>query len=136
MSLSRLSRRLDKVADRLADGITRYVVILGEEIAEELVPNTPVDTGYARGNWRPSINAPSPVPVSFLDPTGAATIARIKATARQFRPGDTLFIVNRAPYIGRLNAGSSPQAPAGFVQESIATGRRRAASRANRGGLL
>lgn len=136
MSLARLSRRLDRVADRLTSGVQRFVAILGQELAEELVPATPVDTGYARGNWRPSLNAPSPVPVSVLDPTGAATIARITVTARQFRVGDTLFLVNRAPYIGRLNAGSSPQAPAGFVQESIVKARRNARSRAAREGLL
>jgi len=39
---------------------------------------------------------------------------------------ESVHISNDAPYIGRLNAGSSSQAPAGFVQRAIADGIRAA----------
>lgn len=95
---------------------------IGEEIGRELVPATPVLTGYARANWRPSLNEPASVPVSFLDPSGEATISRIALVARRYSLGDTFFLVSWCPYIEALNDGSSPKAPAGFVQMSIEKG--------------
>lgn len=131
-----LSRRLRRTSRRLTVNIERTVADVMGEIGERLVPATPVLTGFARGNWRPTVNAPSPVPVSALDPTGAATVARIHAVARQFRVGDTLYLVNRAPYIGELNQGSSPQASAGFVQREVRAAASIALERARLRGLL
>lgn len=134
--LATLSRRLDRVADRITKGVERFGSDIFRRIGEEIVPATPVDTGFARGNWRPSLNAPSPIPVSILDPTGAATVGRITSVARQFRVGNRMFLVNRAPYIVKLNQGSSPQAPAGFVEEAIERGIRKAVRTAQTRGLL
>ena len=120
--LSTLERRLDRVAERLTDGVQEMVGAVIEEIGNEVVSATPVLTGFARANWRPSLNAPITDPVSFLDHSGAATISRIVTVARRWKVGDTAFIVNHAPYIGELNAGSSPQAPAGFVKDATARG--------------
>jgi hypothetical protein len=125
-TLRQLEARLASVAQRLELGVSAVIGTVGVSIGAELVPATPVDTGYARANWRPSLNAPAEGPLTALDPTGAATVARIGAVAKRFRPGDTFFIVNNAPYIGRLNAGSSPQAAAGFVQEAVRRGTARA----------
>lgn len=119
-----LANRLDEIADNLTNGVTRLIVTVTTEIGDELVPRTPVDTGFARANWRPSVNAPAVNPLTQNDPTGQATTARIAVVARRWTPGDTIFIRNNAPYIGDLNAGSSPQArPAGFVQRAVAKGR-------------
>ena len=115
-------RRLDRIARRMTAGVELLVQNVAEEIGDAVVIYTPVDTGYARGNWRPSLNAPAGAPISVLDPTGQATVARIVAVARQYRVGQTLYIVNNAPYIGSLNEGSSPQAPPGFVQDAIRDG--------------
>lgn len=60
--------------------------------------------------------------MTFNDPTGEATTGRIAITARRYKVGDTIFIRNNAPYITRLNEGSSPQAEAGFVQNAIRDG--------------
>lgn len=136
MPSARLTRRLNRVASRLTEGLERVVAEVTEEIGRELVPATPVDTGFARGNWRPSLNAPATVPVTNNDPTGAATIARITTVARQYRVGDTVYITSNIPYIERLNEGSSPQAPAGFVQKSVRAGTARALVRINQTGLI
>ncbi len=121
-TLRQLSGRLRRVELRLNRGIEQLIGTVGDEVGKALVPATPVDTGFARGNWRPTLNVPASRPVTFLDPTGAATIARIKAVSQSFRLGDILFIVNNAPYIGLLNAGRSPQASAGFVAASVEKG--------------
>ncbi len=117
-----LERRLNRVARRLTRNTEALMTAVVEDIGRELVPATPVDTGFARANWRPSLNAPATTPVSFLDPTGSATIARIDTVAKRFRIGDEAWIVNRAPYIGNLNAGSSPQAPPDFVRDAARRG--------------
>ena len=120
--LRQLENGLKIIVNNIEDGVVGAIIVIGEGLAREIVPATPVATGLARGNWRPSLNAPSTRPLTFLDPTGAATIARIIAVSRSYRLGDTIFIVNRVPYIGDLNRGSSPQAPAGFVDTAIKAG--------------
>ena len=102
---------------------------MGEEIGEEVVPATPVDTGFARANWLPGLNAPPVVTVTRNDKTGRGAISRIAVVSRQFKAGDTLYITNNAPYIGALDAGSSPQAKKGFVKAAVARAKRTVFSR-------
>lgn len=125
-TLRELESRLDLIARRLEFGVGVLVTAIATHIAQELIPATPVDTGRARGNWRPALNAPPATPISVLDPTGQATISRIAVVAARFRPGDTLFISNLVEYIGQLNRGSSPQAPPEFVEMAIERGFRSA----------
>lgn len=120
--ISDLDARLDSVADRLTAGVEDLFADMMKFVAAAVVISTPVDTGFARGNWRPSVNTPSTTPTSVLDPTGAATIARATAVGRFWRVGDTAFLTNNAAYIGRLNQGSSPQADAGFIRAAIVEG--------------
>ena len=120
--LASLDRRLNRVADRLTEGVEEMVGDIVEAVGVEVVTDTPLLTGFAKANWRPTLNAPATDPVSFLDPSGAATISRITTVARRWKVGDTAFIVNHAPYIGELNAGSSPQAEAGYVEAATARG--------------
>jgi hypothetical protein len=55
---------------------------------------TPVKSGYARSRW--------------------------KATFEKDINGETIGLIdNDAPYIGRLNAGSSKQAPAFFIEQVL-----------------
>ncbi len=130
-TLRQLERRLNQVVQRLNVGIGVVVATVGSTIGQAVVigpPGTgsPVKTGFTRGNWRPSLNAPAEGPLAFLDPSGAATVAKIRAVASRYRPGDVLFIVNHTPYIGLLNRGHSPQAPAGYIQAAVRFGTERA----------
>lgn len=83
---------------------------------------TPVDTGWARANWVPSIGPGhsgvigSPDAVSTgAQQAGLATVATSKQAIRIAG----VSISNNVPYIVRLNEGSSKQAPRGFVQRAI-----------------
>ncbi len=134
-TLRSLEGRLRRVNRRLENGLTRLMAELGKEVGRTLVEATPVDTGFARANWRPTLNVPAGRPVTFLDPTGAATSARIAAIARSWKVGDTIYIVNNAPYIGLLNRGSSPQAPANFVKDTVDSATSRVLA-SFRGGLV
>lgn len=135
-TLQDLQARLDVVAGQLDAGVRALVAKVTDEIGKELVSTTPVDTGYARANWRPSLNARTESPRSFLDPTGANTISLIRIVGQRFKPGDTIYIVNRVPYIGQLIAGSSPQAPPDFHQIAVVQGFARAVALVRQTGLI
>lgn len=117
-----LSRRLARVRRNLRTGVERYASSVGAEVADLVVDRTPVDTGYARGNWQAALNVPIVDARAFLDPTGSASVAQIAAVSGQFRLGDTIFITNTAPYIGALNDGHSPQADPGYIEDAVIDG--------------
>lgn len=110
-------------------GVTEKVITkLGLDITANLIETTPVDTGWARANWVPSVGAPA------LDGSGVskagrglisgASSSQMAAQASLATSGyklsqGRLFISNGVPYIELLNSGSSKQAPRGFVQRAI-----------------
>lgn len=85
-----------------------------------LVRNTPVDTGRARANWIPSLDAAS---AEIVEPNGKKDIA---SETQSYTIDKTIFITNNLPYIQRLNDGWSQQAPAGFVELAVQSGVRSA----------
>jgi len=104
---------------------TKFVKRLALNINAELIKATPVDTGWARANWVPNIGSP------FERTAGTredAEQGRLDLASREkglasivttYRLGPEIHQTNNVPYIELLNAGSSKQAPAGFVQSSI-----------------
>lgn len=113
-------------SDRIGASLTRHVekaakaVILA--IDANLKKATPVDTGWARANWIPSIGDPVLVPDGA--PTAVSTSAQAAGEAQvlSYKLGNgALWISNNVPYIRFLNYGTSSQAPSGFVEVAIAT---------------
>lgn len=92
---------------------------------------TPVDTGWARANWVPSLTAAiSPVTQPGTDDREAKLAAVGGQSAKQQQgianiatgykvAFGSITISNGVPYIQRLNEGSSKQAPKAFVQAAI-----------------
>lgn len=131
------SRRLRVVVRDLEQFIDRLIIAVVLEVVANLrrAPSeggTPVDTGWARANWIPAIGAPAktgPQPTSRSARAAAASGALGRsesgvvavATTYRFRMGP-IFISNPVPYIVNLNAGSSRQAPAMFVERAIFDG--------------
>lgn len=88
---------------------------------------TPVDTGWARANWVPTIGAPAADTVGTQEQAAAGNVnagaaeAGLARVVTQYRlEQGPVFLTNNVPYIGFLNEGSSRQAPKGFVQLAIA----------------
>lgn len=78
---------------------------------------TPVDTNHARASWIPSVGAPS-----SAEAAGGSSAAHDGGLAAviSYKLGQgSLYVSNNAPYISRLNLGSSQQAPSGFVERCI-----------------
>lgn len=136
MNLLQFSQRFRIVADRVTRNVNRAVRLLAIAVDQTLVLSTPVDTGRARSNWIVSLNAavdrerepfqplPQGTDPSKLGESGNAQAAinegRAVIATRQTQ--QTIYITNNVPYIGRLNDGSSAQAPAMFVQQAVQEG--------------
>jgi len=83
---------------------------------------TPVDTGRARANWQAELGSPITEPTDAEDQAGSDTINRNRSRIRSRRGEQPIFLSNNLPYIGALNAGSSAQAPANFVETAVQAG--------------
>ena len=123
---AQLAANLQKLARRLSGNVEALVSHVVREVASDLVPATPVDTGFARGNWQATLNAPAVAPITRNDPSGTATGSTHNGGSDRTCCRNVFYITNNAPYIGQLNAGSSPQAPAGFVKKAVDTATARA----------
>lgn len=97
------------------EGIARQTCM---EMAERTVRATPVDTGFLRGSWQPSINAPI-VKEGSPDPTGAQAVAVLMAVGNQVKPGDRFYMLNNANYAKFVEYGTSKMAGRFFVQGTV-----------------
>lgn len=107
--------------------LTKFVT---RRMIEYLVAQTPVDTSKALSNWRVAVAGSGygaeEIPAYFVGSKGSTqnqssrmAIEAAKAALKKARAGTPVAIINQAPYIGKLAAGSSSQAPAGWVDGSL-----------------
>lgn len=86
------------------------------QMAESLVIRTPVATTRAEANWLAALNT---VPQDFDEARrnsggNRPNLELAKRLAAQMQLGDVFVMANSTPYIFRLEAGYSQQAPSGF----------------------
>ena len=131
--LNRFARRMDVRGRQVTDNMSRAVRRVALAVDQAVVLGTPVDTGYARSNWLVSIGEPREEPLEGPYAPGRklgkgetknaqAALAQGQQAIDQQDPGQDIWISNNVDYIGRLNEGSSEQAPAQFVEEAVANG--------------
>lgn len=136
--------RMDNVVSTLVRKIA--LDLHANLVAKPAEGGTPVDTGWARSNWIPRVGGEpfqgtaGERPKQKID-FNAAAIGLVGSLRlvnvggsidygpqqeglkgiSGFRIGfaDHIFVSNNVPYIGALNAGSSRQQPAGFVERAI-----------------
>lgn len=117
-------------ADEVIAALRNAVAQAKSDLAIEIVANlmeppdaggTPVDTGWARANWIPSVGSPTTAPVGSPDAVSSAAATQQAAIAEvaAYRGDQDLWVTNNVDYISRLNDGSSKKAPAGFVDSAI-----------------
>lgn len=119
------SARVRVVVTALEQFVGRIIQKIALDIVANLVASppeggTPVDTGWARANWVPRIGEPFRGTAGTRENVsqseqGSGIAAVLGYTLVRGR----VYISNNVPYIGRLNDGSSQQAPAGFVEAAI-----------------
>lgn len=87
---------------------------------ERIIKDTPVDTGYLRGNWQTSIGSPITDQIDRLDPGASIAAHEARTVAANFKNGQPLYMANNADYAGIIEYGSwSQQAPYGMMRVNI-----------------
>ena len=93
------------ITAELTAEVEQAVTAISIEVTNELLEATPVDTGYAKANWRPSIGSPASRAIGAPGSPGPAqsvqdaAIARLRAYKLEQGP---VFISNPTRYIGRI----------------------------------
>ncbi len=123
------SRRMEFRANELDKSVDRTVRKTALVIDQAVVFSTAVDKGVARSNWRVSLSTPATGTISAYAPgnklglgevsNAQAAISQGLAVIASRQPGQSIVIANNVPYIESLNAGSSLQSPAGFIETAI-----------------
>ena len=90
------------------------------ETINRLIDRTPVDTGAAKFHWFVRALPYERFDETRTDPSGSRPKTDAKRDVRLFRIGQTVWIVNSAPYFVYLEHGSSKQAPSGVVAITFA----------------
>lgn len=124
-SFARKMRFRANEADRNTNRTVRKVALAAHQT---VAIATPVDTGQARSNWWVTLGSPTDATREAFFPgekgsTAAQNVAAVLGEGRSVisgrRNGTDVWISNNLPYIGKLNQGSSAQAPAMFVQQAV-----------------
>jgi hypothetical protein len=124
----------DQIDDMLAeaeDRMGKHVKEVGKVLIGQLTDmppiGTPIKTGFARANWvismtgtkgRPN-GAPTPGGVAIAQAAQKSSLAKFIRTPLEDL--GTFYVVNAVDYLRDLNAGSSIQSPAMFVEEAVET---------------
>lgn len=110
-------RRFGEVTREQARTIFQKIVL---DLDTAVVLGTPVDEGRARGNWFPTVGAPSTARNDDArDKSGSKAIAAATSMATQLDLGDVAWLTNNLPYILPLENGHSGQAPSGMVDINL-----------------
>lgn len=101
------------------DLVSRKIAL---EAFRRVILRTPVKTGRARGNWQCTTGGPATGQLDVEDASGAKAVSVMQAQVQGWKAisGTSILLTNNLPYIGRLEHGSSIQAPSGMVAITIA----------------
>lgn len=131
-NLKDLAKRMRALADDVPTVASKAAVKVAETIVNDLAHVTPVDTSQAISNWQVKLESPADTPIgphypgekgSTYSASASQTIEDAEVVLKNKKPGQSIYISNVLRYIGRLNEGSSAQAPAGFVERAVLIGR-------------
>ena len=120
-----------EIIGALSDTVENVVRRLQLRAWQALTSGTPVDTGFARAGWFPAVGSPSvgpadrPVNFDAAEAIARAIFAgnakRAEEIARTYKLRDgAVYIATAVRYMQFLNAGTSAQAPALFVEKAVA----------------
>lgn len=104
-----LSKWANATQEKL-DGLVRQTC---QEMAYNVVRDTPVDTGFLRGSWQPAIGTPG------AGLPGAGSPDTISLVASQMKAGETFFMTNNAAYARHVEYGTSKMAGRYFVRDNV-----------------
>jgi hypothetical protein len=103
-----------RAGDRL-DALARQT---SQEVSERVVRATPVDTGFLRSSWQPSIGSPKSGSGSEGQPNRA--LGDIGLVASSVKAGDVYWMTNNAAYARHVEFGTSRMAGRFYVTDTVA----------------
>ena len=77
----------------------------------------PQEEGFARGSWQASLSSSPGIQNIPGRSSGSDAYSLAQAYMQQYSLGQTVYIINKGPYIAALNAGDSPQASQGIMSQ-------------------
>lgn len=104
------------VPERL-DALARQAV---QELSSRVVQDTPLDTGFLRGSWQPSIGQGDMSHKGEADKSGAAIEAKLASIVPQIKAGQVFWMMNNAAYAGFVHWGTEKMAARPWVQNNVA----------------
>ncbi len=114
---------MESIYKELRDEISSVRKDLVVEIVSQESRENPIDTGLSASNW---FAARSILYKEFSAPSVGASAplmaqSRVKKTVKGFSDNlkTPMYVINNVEYVEDLNMGTSPQAPAGFVDIAI-----------------
>lgn len=111
----------EELYKELVKGQSRIIGKYAIRLMNEIIRDTPVDTGHAQSNWIASFKTPfsSVIGSKARVNRGYQSASRARLGRYNILTSGPIFISNNVAYIVRLNQGYSKQAPAGFVEAAI-----------------
>lgn len=110
----------------LKDVVPEFMREQALRLIEKLIAATPIDTGYARGNWQLTIETPAVAPLQIFDrgtlgdPKGPALTAAKNVAKGITTMTKSIYISNLADYITLIiEDGHSGQAPPGTLSNLL-----------------
>jgi hypothetical protein len=114
-----ISRAIERLTEKVVKFVTLEVQANLQAAPQE--GGTPVKTGFARASWIPSVGQATDRVAGSRQAVNIGPSEAGAAEVMMYRLNQgAVFVSNNAPYIMKLNAGYSRQAPAGFVDNAIA----------------
>lgn len=96
LSIRRYADKFKLDMDALARGVCF-------QLAENVVLDTPVDTGFLRGSWQPSLGAPKNA--DGAEAGQSRSLAELGLVISEMKAGDRFWMTNNAAYARRLEYG-------------------------------
>lgn len=123
--MANFSVEIANFVKKTKDREARFIREFSQDLAEEVIKETPVQTGFLRSSWSAAIGAPDTGQVGIKgtiespsDPSGA--FSRIALNLLGVKGGDTIFISNNAEYAPHVEYGTSRMAARAFVRRTLA----------------
>lgn len=113
--MTNFSIQMEEFAAKAKANIREFHIEFAQDVAEEVVLGTPVDTGFLRGSWWAQIGSPG-TGAGIIDKGGSTTMARLNLVAAEFEPGETIYYMNGAAYALFVHDGTSRMGARPWVQ--------------------
>lgn len=121
MAENEFSTDIKNFIDKAGDRADAFIRMFSQDLAEEIITKSPVDTGFFRNAWRTSIGNPDLSGPKRGDGSLVPLGDNVTAPLTGAKAGDIIYISNNTVYGPALEYGhSKAQAPNGMIRITLA----------------